>query len=95
MIWELLNDPNTGKYAVFGSIVFFGGLEYILGHYKNTRRTKHDYLVEFLGLVLLTINSFVVLFGIIYLGQTFFPEAYNSFSELSLWWALPLLFIRY
>ncbi len=90
MIWELLNDPNTGKYAVFASIIFFGSLEYILGHYKNTRRTKHDYLVEFLGLVLLTINSFVVLFGIIYLGQTFFPEASNSLSTLSLWLALPL-----
>lgn len=90
MILEWLNDPNTGKYAVFVSIVFFGGLEFILGHYQDTNRTKNDWFVEALGLILLTINSFIVLFGIIYLGNLFFPDAYYSLADLSLWLAVPL-----
>ena len=90
MIMEWLNDPNSGKYFVLGSLIFFGGLETFLGHYKGTERTKDDWLMEFLGFVLLSVNSFIALFGIIYLGQLLFPDAYYSLADLSLWLALPL-----
>ena len=90
MIYEWLNDPNTGKYAVFITLAIFGGLEYFLGHYKNTQRRKDDWIIEILPLFLLTLNSFIVLFGLIYLGNLFFPEGYNSLAHLSLWITLPL-----
>ena len=90
MINQWLNDPNTGKYVVLITLVFFGGLETFLGHYKNTQRTKDDWVMEFLSFILLSINSFIVLFGIVYLGKLLFPSAFNSLSHLSLWISVPL-----
>lgn len=90
MMTEWFNDPSTGKYAVLITLVFFGSLETFLGHYKDTSRSKDDWVMEFLSFVLLTINSLVVLFGLIYLGQKIFPDAYNALSDLSWWIAIPL-----
>lgn len=93
MIATYLNDPSTGKYAVLITLVFFGGIEFFLGHYKETKRTKNDWILEPLSFVVLSINSIAVLFGIIYLGQILFPSAYNSLSDLTLWIALPIYFL--
>lgn len=89
MNYELLNDPNTGKYFVFFSIVFFAAIETFAGHYKDTQRKANDWTLEGVSFILLTINSFIVLFGIIALGEYFFPEASNSLSHWSLLIALP------
>jgi sterol desaturase/sphingolipid hydroxylase (fatty acid hydroxylase superfamily)/CDGSH-type Zn-finger protein len=90
MIPEWLNDPASGKYAVLITLLVFGAIEFFAGHYKGTKRTKDDWIMEFLGFFLLSLNSFVVLFGIIYLGKQFLPDAYNSLSTLTLWLAVPL-----
>ena len=90
MISEWLNDPNTGKYAVLLTIIFFGALELILGHYNDTRRSKDDWIMEFMSFVLLSVSSFIVLFGILYIGQLILPGTYNSLSDLSLWIAVPV-----
>ncbi|MEO1261614.1 MAG: sterol desaturase family protein [Bacteroidota bacterium] len=90
MINEWINNPNTGKYAVLITLVTFGAIEIFAGHYKGTKRSKHDWIMEFLSFILLSINSFVVLFGIIFIGKTVFPNAFNSLADLSLWIALPL-----
>lgn len=87
---EWLNDPNTGKYVVFITLIFFGGIEVFGGHYKGTKRTKDDWIMEFLGFFLLSLNSFIVLFGITYLAKQFLPDAFNSLSDLTLWLAVPL-----
>lgn len=90
MIFEWLNDPATGKYAVFITLIFFGGLETFLGHYKDTKRTKDDWAMEFLSFILVSVNSIIVLYGLIYIGQLLLPSAYYSLSSLSLWIAVPL-----
>lgn len=90
MILEWLNNPNTGKYVVFLTLAFFGAIEIFAGHYKNTRRTKDDWVVEIFSLFLLTFNSFIILFGVIFLGKTLFPALFNSLADLSLWLAVPL-----
>ncbi len=90
MISELLMDPNTGKYFVLASLLFFGAIETFAGHLKNTNRTIHDWISEFGGFVLLGFASFAGLFGINYLGEQFFPDAHYSMANLSLWIAAPL-----
>lgn len=90
---ELLNDPSTGKYAVLFTLLFFGGIETFGGHFKNTTRTKHDWLMEFVGFLLVSVASFIGLFGVIKLGQILLPNAYNSLADLSLWLAIPLYMI--
>ena len=90
MISEWLNDPNTGKYVVFITLITFGAIEIFGGHYKGTKRTKDDWIMEFLSLFLLTLNSYIVLFGILYLGNILFPTSTNSLADLSLWLAVPL-----
>lgn len=87
---EWLNDPNAGKYVVFFTLVAFGALETFLGHYKETRRSKDDWIMEFLSFFLLTINSFVVLFGVLFIAEWLFPDAQYSLASLSLWLAVPL-----
>jgi len=90
MIYEWLNDPNAGKYVVFVTLAFFGAIEVFSGHYKDTKRTRDDWIMEFFTLFLLTVNSYIVLFGIIYLGQLLFPNMENSLADMSLWLAIPL-----
>jgi len=65
MISDLLSDPNTGKYAVLFTILFFGGIETFAGHIKNSNRTRDDWMNEFGGFLLVSFASFVGLFGII------------------------------
>ena len=89
MNWELLNDPNTGKQFVLASIIFFAAIETFGGHYKDTKRTRNDWILEVMSFLLLSIASFIVLYGIIYLGNLFLPNAFNSLSHWSLWLALP------
>ncbi|MGB0930474.1 MAG: sterol desaturase family protein, partial [Chitinophagales bacterium] len=87
---EWLNDPNTGKYAVLVTLLFFGGIETFGGHFKGTKRTKDDWIIEFLGFFLVSFASFVGLFGILYFGKMILPDAHNSLANLSLWLAIPL-----
>ncbi len=93
MNYELLNDPNTGKYFVLISILFFAGIEIVLGHYKNTKRTKNVWIFEGMSFIGLSITSFIALGGTIYLGTLFFPNALNSLSHWSLWLAVPFYMI--
>lgn len=90
MMPEWLNDPQTKTYAVLITLLFFGALEIFLGHYKGTKRTKDDWIMEFLSFFLLAINTSIVLFSVLFIGQSFFPTAYDSLSSLSLWLAIPL-----
>jgi len=90
MMPEWLNDPQTKTYAVLITIIFFGAIELFAGHYKGTKRTKDDWITEFLGFGVLTLNNSIVLFGVIYLGKVFFPDSYYSLADLSLWLAIPL-----
>ncbi len=90
MIEELLNDPNTGKYAVIGTLLFFVAVEIFAGHFKNTTRTKDDWAMEILGFLLLSFTSFVSLIGIVFLGEKLFPGIYNSLASTSLWIAVPI-----
>jgi len=87
---ELLNNPSTGKYAVLITILFFGGIETFAGHIKNSNRTKDDWLSEIGGFALVSIASFIGLFGVSYLGERLLPDAYLSMADLSLWIAAPL-----
>ncbi len=87
---EFLNNPDAGKYIVLVTLVFFGGLETLLGHYSDTQRTKDDWAVEFLGFFLLSLNSFIVLFGVHALLNIVAPDAFFNLSELTLWLAVPL-----
>ncbi|MEM1123110.1 MAG: sterol desaturase family protein [Bacteroidota bacterium] len=87
---DFLNNPNTGKYAVIFSIIFFLALETFAGHLKNSNRTKHDWLSEFGGFFLISISSVIGLMGINYLGELFFPNAHFALADLSLWIAVPL-----
>ena len=90
VISDWLNDPDSGKHVVLVTLLFFGAIETFGGHYKGTKRTRDDWIMEFLSFFLLSINSYIVLFGIIYLGKTVFPDAYNSWAGLSWWIAFPL-----
>ena len=93
MNYEWLNDPNSGKYFVLFSIMFFAGIEIFLGHYKNTKRTKNVWMFEVMSFIGLTITSFIALSGTIYLGTLLFPNGLNALSHWSLLLALPFYMI--
>ena len=90
MVSELINNPNTGKYVVLLTILFFGGIEVFAGHIKNSNRTKDDWMAEIGGFFLVSVASAIGLFGISYLGEKILPDAYYSMAGLSLWMAVPL-----
>lgn len=93
MLTDLINNPSTGKYAVLITLIFFGAIETLGGHYNNTTRSKNDWIVEFMSFFLVSICSFIGLFGVIYLGKLFFPQAHFSLANMSLWLAIPLYMI--
>ena len=93
MITELLNDPSTGKYFVLLTILIFGAMETFGGHYKNTTRTKDDWLVEWGGFLVLSFSSFLALYGVIQIGKMIFPTSFNAYTSLSLWLAVPIYMI--
>jgi len=90
MFSDLLSDSNTGKYVVLFTILFFGGIEIFAGHIKNSSRTRDDWMAEIGGFFLVSLASFIGLFGINYLGEQLFPDAHYSMASLSLWIAAPL-----
>ena len=93
MLLELLNNPATGKYFVLSTILLFGAMETFGGHYKNTTRTKDDWLVEWGGFMVLSFSSFFALYGVITLGKMLLPTSFNSFNSMSLWLAVPVYMI--
>ena len=86
---EWLNDPNAGKYYVLASIFFFLAIETFGGHFKGTKRTRDDWLVEIFSFFVLSFNNAIVLVGVIFIADLLFPNANNAFAHWSLWIALP------
>ncbi len=87
---ELLNNPSTGKYFVLLTILIFGAIETFGGHYKNTSRTKDDWIMEWGGFFLVSFSSFLALYGVIAFGKILLPASFNAYANLSLWIAVPV-----
>lgn len=92
IILDWLNDLDFGKYVVLVIFLFFGVIEIFGGYYKGIKRIWDDWIMEFLSFFLLSINSYIVFFGIIYFGKIVFLDVYNSWVGLS-WWIVVFLYV--
>jgi sterol desaturase/sphingolipid hydroxylase (fatty acid hydroxylase superfamily)/CDGSH-type Zn-finger protein len=85
------NGVGIDVYLVIGILMFFALMEIIVGHLKQSKRTKGDWFQEaggFFALSLL-IKPLIVL-SVIFIGHTFFPQYQHLLSNWSLWVLLPL-----
>ena len=81
---EILAIPNLDFYAVISVLALFGGLEYILGHYKDSTRRKDDWILESVGFFVVIITKLLLVAVIYFLGKTIFPAASGAFVNWSL-----------
>ena len=77
---EVFGINRFDEKAVVITLLVFGIAEALLGSYKNSKRTWHDYLAELVSFPQLTIliqPGVILLVGI--LGRQFFPDMENKF----------------
>ncbi len=88
---KLLGIPNIDVYLVMGILLFFIFIEVIGGYLHQTKRKSGDWIQELGSFLLLSLATkpFIVL-AVLFLGNTFFPQAQYVLNGYSLWLLLPL-----
>ncbi len=86
---EILSIPNLDFYAVISVLALFGALEYILGHYKNTKRRKDDWILESVGFFVVIITKLILVATIYFVGKVIFPSVSGAFANWSLLISFP------
>ena len=82
-----MNGETISKIIPVIVLLILGLIEAIGGLYLNDRRTKNDFKIEVLSLVILPTLIQPSIFLLIFLvGGSFFPSYENYFSEISIWW---------
>ncbi len=90
----LLNTPNIDLYAVLAILGLFGAVEFILGHYHNTQRSKDDWILESVGFFVVAGTKLLIVFLLVTIADGLFPQASNALQHWSLWLSIPFyLFI--
>ena len=86
---KFLAIPNIDAYAVLGILGFFGLIEFILGHYFETKRSKDDWILEGLGFFVVIFTKLLLVAIVIFGGDLLFPATSNIFQGWSLWLSIP------
>ncbi len=86
---NFLAIPNIDAYAVLAILGFFGVLEFVLGHYFETKRTKDDWILEALGFFVVIFTKLLLVAVVIFGGDLLFPSTSNIFQGWSLWLSVP------
>ena len=82
-----MNGDTISKIIPVIVLLIIGLIEAIGGLYLNDRRTKNDFKIEVLSLVILPTLIQPSIFLLIFLvADSFFPSYENYFSEISIWW---------
>ena len=82
-----MNGETISKIIPVIVLLITGLIEAIGGLYLNDRRTKNDFKIEVLSLVILPTLIQPSIFLLIFLmADSFFPSYENYFSEISIWW---------
>ncbi len=84
MTHEVFGINHFDEKAVVAFLLVFGIAEALLGAYKNSKRTLHDYLIELVSFPQLTvlIQPGILLF-VIFLGRKLFPEMEEQFASVA------------
>ena len=82
-----MNGETISKIIPVIVLLIIGLIEAIGGLYLNDRRTKNDFKIEVLSLVILPTLIQPSIFLLIFLvADSFFPSYENYFSKISIWW---------
>ncbi|MCX6197861.1 MAG: sterol desaturase family protein [Bacteroidetes bacterium] len=84
MTHEVFGIDHFDEKAVVAFLLLFGMAEALLGAYKNSRRTRHDYMTELVSFPQLTvlIQPGILLF-VIFMGRKLFPEMEEQFASVA------------
>jgi len=84
-----LNIPNIDVYAVLLILGLFGLIEFVLGHYQSTGRSKDDWILESVGFFVVAGSKLLIVFAIVMIADAIFPQTSNAFQSWSLWLSIP------
>ena len=87
---EWLNIPNIDVYFVIGVLIFFAAIEVLHGHYKNTNRSKDDWILEMIGFFVVAGTKTIQVLLIVLIGDYFLPNWSNAFASTTLWLTFPI-----
>lgn len=84
MTHEVFGINHFDEKAVVAFLLLFGIAEALLGAYKNSKRTLHDYLIELVSFPQLTvlIQPGILLF-VIFMGRKLFPGMEEQFASVA------------
>ena len=87
MAW--LETPNIDIYFVVAVLFFFGFVEFLLGHYSHSKRSKDDYILELGGFFVVGLTKSIVVFVAHYIATLIAAPWFGAFANWSLWLSLP------
>lgn len=84
MTHEVFGINHFDEKAVVAFLLVFGIAEALLGAYKNSKRTLHDYLIEVVSFPQLTVLIQPgILLLVIFIGRKLFPEMEEQFASVA------------
>ena len=84
MTHEVFGIDHFDEKAVVAFLLLFGIAETLLGAYKNSRRTRHDYMTELVSFPQLTVLIQPgILLIVIFTGRSLFPEMEEQFASVA------------
>ncbi len=84
MTHEVFGIDHFDEKAVVAFLLLFGIAEALLGAYKNSRRTRHDYMTELVSFPQLTVLIQPgILLIVIFMGRSLFPEMEEQFASVA------------
>ncbi len=84
MTHEVFGIDHFDEKAVVAFLLLFGIAEALLGAYKNSRRTRHDYMTELVSFPQLTVLIQPgILLIVIFTGRSLFPEMEEQFASVA------------
>lgn len=87
---SLFGIERFDTYAVLGILVFFGLMEVLSGYLHRSKRTKSDWIQEFIGFFGLSVlTKPVIVLIVMSLGVAVFPHCQYVLADWSLWIMLP------
>lgn len=90
-----MSEIGIEVYGVAAIITFFGLIEMLMGVYGHRSvRSKNDWLVEVLSFGMLTVLIKPFIYLLVHsILALLLPEMKDEWSDLSFWWALPLVLL--
>ena len=88
---DWLSIPNIDFYVVVSILFLFGFIEYVLGHYKKSKRRKDDWILEGIGFFVVAGTKILIVAVLYFTASALFPSLQGALAH----WNVLLGFVFY